>query len=312
MKKFAALNISVKLSIIVVILLMLLPTLKSAGGQKNNKIDEQTFILACPKNTFPNVDLNDATAAVKVWGSELQKQLKMGVTFDLQIFENAEDITKYPKRDDLGLIITNTIDYFKLKSKMNLYPVVIPYDNHNVYKNFLILVKRDQYKTLKDVKDKKLGLQKIFLNPIPSMWLDVLLWKNKMNSKEKFFSSIKEYDSESQLILSVFFGQNDICVASKVAYETMVELNPQVEKQLAILYTSPGYLTGISSFSKNSRKFSYSERLIVAAMDLGNYVAGKQILTLMKTEKLAKFKPEYLNTIQELLKDYNALSKKKK
>ncbi len=280
-------------------------------GQKDGHLDEDDFILVCPKNIFINVNINDAKAAIKVWGEALQKQLKMGVRFDLQIFDNADEIIESPIRGNFGLIMLNTIDYLNIKSKMHLYPVLVSTDKNSAYVHFLILVKGKQFKDLKDLKNKKLGLLRRTYYPVSNMWLEVLLNKNKLSKKEEFFSSIKEFDSESQLIMSVFFGQNDVCMVSKKAFETMKELNPQLGEQLNTLTESPGYLKGLSCYTENSRKFSYSEKFIDASLNLGSYSAGKQILTLLKTDEAIKFKTEYLESSQALLRDYNLFKAKK-
>lgn len=299
-----------RIPVVILVLLLCVP-LNNSQAQPSPP-SEQTFILAGSKNTFPNVDINDASAAIKIWGAELQKNLKMGLSFDLMIFDNAEEITNYPDKDDLGLIILNSVDYLNIKSNMHLYPVLIALDRNEVYKSFVILTRNDQIEELKDLKDKKLGLPKIFFNPIPDMWLQVKLSQDKLGEIRKFFNEIREYDKESEAILSVFFGQNDVCVVSKPAFETMNELNPQVGEKLKLLAESPGYITGISCLSENSKDFSYSKRFLDACLNLSVYTAGRQILTLMKTEKVGVFKPEYLNTIAQLLKEYNTLSRKRK
>ncbi len=307
MKKFSSNKYKNGFSFIITIILILLIILSNAEGERFNRSDEENFVLVCPKNIFINVNLNDAKAAIKIWGEALQKQLKMGVRFDLQLFDNVQEIVNSPDRDNFGLIMLNSIDYLNLKSKMHLYPILVATDKDNIYMQFLLLVKGKQYKNLKDLKSKKLGLLKTSYYPVSKMWLEVLLNKNKQKKEEEFFSSIKEYDSESQLVMSVFFGQNDACIVPKAAFETMKELNPQVGEQLNVLSESPDYLKGLSCFTENSRKFSYSERFIEASLNLGSYSSGKQIMTLLKTENAVRFKAEYLESSQELLKDYNNL-----
>lgn len=275
--------------------------------QNDSVTNSNNFIVASPKNMYVNVDLNDATAAIKVWGEELQKQLKIGARFELKIFDTAEDIVKSPVRDELGLIIINSPDYLKIKSQMQLYPVIVPFERGDVYSRYLILTKKGAVKNLKELKNKKLALPDIKSNPVPDIWLNVLMKEKDADKKNKFFSSVKEFDNNSRLILSVFFGQNDVCVVSKAAYETVVELNPQVGIDLNILAESPGYLTGLSCLSKNSKRNKYGEKVVNACKNLDNYAAGKQILTLMKTEKVTTFKPEYLKSITNLLKEYKEL-----
>jgi ABC-type phosphate/phosphonate transport system substrate-binding protein len=143
------------------------------------------------------------------------------------------------------------------------------------------------------------------------MWLDVLLGNNKLDWKEKFFSSLKEFNKESQLILSVFFEQTDVCIVSRTAFNTMCELNPQVERDLKILASSPCFKIGLACTTQNSRKFSYIDKLIDATADLNSFTAGKQILILMKTARVRRFKQDDLKTVEQLLKEFEKLQNKK-
>jgi len=276
-------------------------------GQDNKSPNEKYFTLGCLRNTISDVDINDASAAIKVWGQKIEERLKLGVTFDFMLFNDINDLIKYPQKDNLGFVVLNTIDYLKNKSKLQVYPASTPPD----CVEYLLLVKKDKYKNLADLKGKKLGLAISNNNPIPGMWIDVLLGKKKLDRKEKFFGSLKEFNKESQLILSVFFEQNDVCVASSSAFKTMCELNPQVERNLIILAVSPCYTIGLACMTQNSRKFNYIDKLIDATGDMDSFPEGKQILTLMKTLRVRRFKRDDLKTVEDLLKEYEILQNKK-
>jgi hypothetical protein len=274
-------------------------------GQEDSQPNEKIFVMGCLRNTFFDVDINDASAAIKVWGQKIENRLKLGVTFNFKLFEDINDLIKYPQKDNLGLVVLNSIDYLKNKPKLHVYPASVSKE----YDEYLLLAKRDKYKNLAELKGKNLGLIISSYNPIPGMWIDVLLGRSRLNKKEKFFGSLKEFNKESQLILSVFFEQNDACIVSKKAFKTMCELNPQVESNLIILANSPSYMVGLACITKNSRKFSYIDKLIDATGELSSFPAGKQVLTLMKTTSVRRFKPGDLKTVEDLLKEYEILQK---
>ncbi len=139
------------------------------------------------------------------------------------------------------------------------------------------------------------------------MWLTVELHNNKLGSKDKFFQEIKEGGLPSHTILSVFFGENDACIVTNIAYKTMVELNPQVSKKLEILQTSPSFIEGLACYSDDFMKMKIKDSMLESVVDFDKYPSGKQIYNLLRVKKLLPFKEEYLNSARELLKEYNSI-----
>lgn len=271
--------------------------------------NEKVFELGILRNSFINVNINDASVAISTWANELRRQLKIHTKFKLVIFNNTEDMVKYNTKKKLGMVILNSIDYLKLHNKMSLYPIITTGNNKNIYSKLYIITRKINSDNISELKGKKIGFYLGRNNPIPKYWISVMLYKNKQGSIKKFFSQITEYQKESQLILSVFFGQIDAGVVTQTAFETMNELNPQIGKKLRIFKVSPGYLFDISSLTSGSIHYSYSSRIEKSAININKYPAGKELMTLMKTDQVFAFKSKYLKSTEELFNEYNAIKK---
>jgi hypothetical protein len=57
-----------------------------------------------------------------------------------------------------------------------------------------------------------------------------------------YFAQLSRVSKLSQAVLPVFFGQIDAAVVTRQGFQTMVELNPQIGKDLRELAVSPGYI----------------------------------------------------------------------
>ncbi len=290
------------------VIFVLVISFQNEAQNKSNPNDE-IFELGMLKNSFVNVNMNDAKVAMTVWARELTKQLNINVEFKLDLFDNTEELIKYNEKGNLGMVILNSIDFLKLRSKMNLQPILISTDSKNIYNKLLIITRDENVKDISDLRNKKIGFYLKRNNPVPKLWLDELLYKNKLGTKEKFFSLISNFQSESQLILSVFFGQTNAGVVTESSFQTMCELNPQVSKQLKIIMTSPNFIYDISSLTQNSKRFSFSKRIIEIAAKIDTYAAGKEILTLMKTTQEVPYKPQYMVATEKLFNEWEAIKK---
>jgi phosphonate transport system substrate-binding protein len=272
--------------------------------------NNEAYGVAFLRTMFINVDYNDAKASIKVYVDNLQKELLSGFSMRPVYFEDTNDLLKNYSKENLAVITLSSIDYLAYKSKLSLCPMLVSSGKSDPLETYLILVRKDENITnIETLSDKRIGMLQRENDPIPVMWLNVLLGNSKIKSKEKSFGKMIIDNSESQLILSLFFGQLDACLVSKTAFETMSEINPQINNRLIIFKYSPGYLKAVSSFTNNFKKSKYSDSLLRHLTSLDTYPAGRQLFTLTKTAKIILFKDEYLDNVRILVADYNKLQK---
>lgn len=270
----------------------------------------EIYGVAFLRSMYNDINYNDAKAALKVYIDELQNRLITGYKMKPVMFDDVEDLLKNFSKENLADVTLNPVDFLKYKSKLSLYPVLVSSGYKSPFENYLILVRKDGgVKTINGLAGKKFGIMQTGENSIPIMWLDVELNKKKIlfRDNKKFFERITFGKSESQLILSLFFKQIDVCLVSNTAFETMIELNPQIKDQLTILAASPGYITEVSSFTKKFKSSKYSTDLFNTLLKLDNYTAGKQLFALSKTAKIIPYKEEYMTSIKELISEYEKL-----
>ncbi|HTP65810.1 MAG TPA: PhnD/SsuA/transferrin family substrate-binding protein [Geobacteraceae bacterium] len=126
-----------------------------------------------------------------------------------------------------------------------------------------------------------------------------------------FFGDLREFPRASQIIMPVFFGQADACLASSNSFETMADLNPQIGLRLRVLEKSPGFTTGIIAVRKNGRT-PRREEMIRALAEMDGDPKGKQLLTLFRVNRLVPFHAEHLTSVEKMLRAHRSYTGSRK
>ena len=84
-------------------------------------------------------------------------------------------------------------------------------------------------------------------------------------------------------------------------YQTMIELNPQIARDLEIIEESPPFARGMVCLKKTMDK-QIKEIVSEAVLSLPKSQRGKQILKYFGQKNLIPYKSKYLNTFREIVK----------
>jgi ABC-type phosphate/phosphonate transport system substrate-binding protein len=259
-----------------------------------------TLNAGYPREAFTYVDIKDAQAALEMWTKQIVKDKEFSPwKTKVSICPDEPTIIQALHNKELDMVILNAPTYLKLKDLAPLEPVFVPSSHNHVGDEFLLLVHRDAGIT----RVEQLQNRKILIHPkfsalsVHILWLNSLLREQGLPLFGRFFQTAKSVENPSQAILPVFFKKMDACLVMRRLFETVAELNPQIGKDLLAIAESPPMLRGIIVFRKDySEKLKQSVSKTLAA--LHTHPEGKQILTLLKYDKLEKFKPEHLRSIE--------------
>ena len=95
-------------------------------------------------------------------------------------------------------------------------------------------------------------------------------------------------------MLPVFFKKAKAALVSEESLKLISELNPQLEKDLMIIYQSPIYLSSIACLNKRSDEPELRKIFYDILENLHTEPFGRQLLDLFRIEKLVTYKEEYL------------------
>lgn len=298
--------------LVILISALLLPGSTSSELNRADAGKKEVYGIVFMKSMFLNVNLNDALAAINIYINELQKNQPITYEFRSVIYEDTDDLIRSFDKDKLALVNLSSVDFLKYRKTLPMTPVMAAMtDKNSPLGKYLLIVKNNgPVNSARDLSQKKIALLPRTYTPIPHMWLDVMLYKNGIAKKKDYPLLVSDGQTESKVVMSLFFGQYDACVVSERAYQLMCELNPQVGRQLKILQTSPGYLMAVSCYTNTFMKKQDWKFLYERIFDIVSYPAGKQLFTLLKADRIVPFKEEYLITIKQLVEEYDLLARK--
>jgi ABC-type phosphate/phosphonate transport system substrate-binding protein len=274
------------------------------GADTTQKPD---FVIAYSPRSLVDVDPKDAMAAFKIYVEELAR--KIGYTGASAPYDNVESVMKEVENGKVDMISMSSIQYLRVRNKSLIEPAYGNVRGGKTTLRYLLLVNNKQgFMKITDLQGKKVILLKG--EEIGALYLNVVLLRQRLGEARDFFSSVDEKVKTSQAVLSVFFGQADACVVNDLAYQTMIEMNPQLGRDLKALYTSPELLDNLAVFRKNMDN-TIKQKTREVASGLKTNPRGKQILMLFKIEDLAPIKESDMSATKELLAEYDRLRAKR-
>jgi ABC-type phosphate/phosphonate transport system substrate-binding protein len=137
-------------------------------------------------------------------------------------------------------------------------------------------------------------------------WLSTLLAANNLPQPERFFSSQKLTDNLNQVVLPVFFRRADAACLARRDWETAVELNPQVGRELRPLAVSPKVVPIAIAFRRGCSPMGRS-LLIDAILRVASVTAGQQIITLYQSRGFIVRPVSVMSGTVELVRQFERL-----
>ena len=258
---------------------------------------------------FIDVEPEEARTAMKVLAEQILRRRFPNGTSETLILNDIASLEKafLEKRIDLAGIHSD--QYVRLRDHAPIQPVFVSTNGLSPYHQVVLLVRRDAgIRSLADLRDKRLTLSKDQARSVHLLWLETLLMKAGIRSSEEFFSAVKQVMKPSQAILPVFFQQADACLTTQQSFDVARELNPQVGRDLVVLAQS-SYLAGGVVVFRTDYDPAAKAKIIEALGALHEDLQGNQILKLFRMHRLLPWRPEYVESVEALLKEHESLKK---
>lgn len=279
------------------------------GGsvKQADAFDVKTVGVGYITNTISGVDKRDAKVALEIMVKKIVMRQFPDVNSRSVIFEDLETALKAVENKEIDIMTILSTNYLDMSDRSLMSPKFIGSIGGEPEEEYVLLVKKQSHiEELSQLRDKEIISQKGGSGVVSLMWLDTLLMEQSLPESQLFFKAVKKVNKISMAVLPVFFGKADACLVPLHAYETMIELNPQLGRELTVLSKSPGYLITITCF--RSDIIEKDQKTISTQFEtLDKTPEYKQILILFHLKSVKKYKPEYLSNIEKLYTKYHRL-----
>jgi ABC-type phosphate/phosphonate transport system substrate-binding protein len=266
-----------------------------------------TLGIGFTSSFFVGVNASDGLSATKVWADAIVKKKSLSLVTSSMVFGDLLELEKAVKEGKADMVTLLTREYLSLEGKIPLEPYFVP-ENHAKMKEECLLLVHDRsgIRSLEELAKKNILISDDSRVSLGKIWLENILMGKGYVSLDAFFGKVSLIPKPSQALLPVFFQQADACLINKEGFETMVELNPQLKRDLRVIAQSPAGIVSIICI-RSSYKAALRQILIESLQDLHVESKGQQILTLFKVEKLIPFEPSYLESARQLVRDHRKL-----
>jgi ABC-type phosphate/phosphonate transport system substrate-binding protein len=277
------------------------------GPETLSSNEDGVINLAYSSLVFTGVSKSDALAAIKVWQDAVARNRGIHGRLNTTIYEDMETMAKALAAGRIDVLVVLAGEYLELKASHNITPTFVPIRNGLIQDESLLLVRRDSgIRDIGRLEGKSIMIQERCGVNLGGVWLNSMLLERGYPKAPDFFARCITTSKTSTTALQVFFGKANAALISNMDFQALVELNPQLGRQLATLESSQAYVTGVICV----RDDYHQERdtLLDVLAELHMEPRGQQVLMLFKVDRLAPFEDRYLDSARNILGNYESLT----
>lgn len=265
------------------------------------------FRLIALSSMFTDVNETDARASMKAWLETVAGEHGIRMNLDPVIYRTVAQVTAVDKQAPVDAVLLTLPEYAELNPMIPFSLVSLGVVNGKITEEYVLLVRKDKmWKKAAQLSGKDLN---VLDNPRMSLaliWLDTLLLEQGLAPVGQWFGSVNRVSDVAQAVLPVFFGKKDACVTTRDSFALMGELNPQVVEQLMILACSGSLIPSVNAFRKEPVS-PFRSRVLNQLEQLAESPAGRQILTLVRSERIETHPVSILDSSLALLSRHRLL-----
>lgn len=172
------------------------------------------------------VNLNDARAAIALWGKDVIRHAGLQVVDQQDWVRPSAAVLAGLRAGAIDVVCISVEEFLEVPDTVEVSEVVV--DDRRGNEMVLIVRKDSNYNSLASLRGHPLLMLD---NPdmlLGESWLASELRRAGLPDAAHHFSSITRLARPSQVVLPIFFGRADAAVVTREAFQTMVEMNPQL------------------------------------------------------------------------------------
>ncbi len=245
--------------------------------------DVKLLRVAISTETLAGANVNDARAAYLLWINEVSRQFGRDAAVVVPgVFISSEELIRGVRQGMIDCYGVTALEFAKLAELTDPGLVVLQDYLADGMEYVLLVNKSSVFKTIADLHGAQILTHLHRDMVLVPSWLGTMLAASHLPPAEQFFGSISSHDKVNQVLLPVFFRRADGACLARRSWETAVELNPQLGRDLFALAESPRIIPIAIGFRRNSDA-NGRKMLMDSMLSISNSVAGRQITALYQS-----------------------------
>ncbi|PIE73730.1 MAG: hypothetical protein CSA20_01615 [Deltaproteobacteria bacterium] len=266
-------------------ILLTLATLLLALSMGTTAYCEVIHVGISPE-VFPNTNVHDALAAIKVWTQSAAKTYGIKATFEVHIIDSPAELRDGLEEQRLEIVSTpiNTI----LQMNLDTDTIFVPVLRGAFPVRYALVVHRNSTITeTEQLKNKKVAIPRGNAMQLADIWLNAHFQHHVHTTAFNFLTKITHPEDTSRAGMQVFFRQVDAAVIPSATLYTMSKLNHQIKKDLFIIEESPPFVPYVLILRPSwQTPLRYAMEQILSELHLTPQ--GEQMLAMFHCSRLEK------------------------
>jgi ABC-type phosphate/phosphonate transport system substrate-binding protein len=278
-----------------------------APGLLRSESKRTFLIVAISEETLAGANVNDARAAYRVWIREVGNQYGIRTAEPVpDIFISSNDIIRDVREGAIDCYGVTALEFAKIADLTDPDSLVVQDYFSDGMEYVLIVHNQSRFKTVSDLRGANIIAHLHRDMVLLPAWLSVTLADNNLPAPESFFASLKFNASLTQVVLPVFFRRLDGACLARQNWETAMELNPQLGRDLQTLVVSPKIVPNVFGFRRGTNA-SLRKALIDSIQRVSTVTAGAQIVALYQSKGFALRPISVMKDTLEIVRRYERL-----
>lgn len=237
--------------------------------------------IAISERAIRGVNLNDARAAINLWGNQIITGAGLNTTRERDWVHSSEAIIAGIRSGTFDLMCLSVEEFLIVRDLVESSDIVT---DSRRGRELVLLVRSDSpFNSLASLRGHSLLQLDSAETQLADIWMDAELRRAGLPAVPLHFGVRTRHSKLSQVILPLFFGRAEAALVTREGLETMVEMNPQLGKHLRVLAFSPRLLATFLVARKgiaDSVRHRIFENILASKSD----PATRQVLTLFHVQ----------------------------
>lgn len=279
-----------------------------APGWSQCESDRAVLIVAISVETLAGANLSDARAAYRVWLQEVTRENGSRTAETVpDIFIPSDEIIRDIRQNVIDGYGVTALEFAKVAELTDPDSLVLQDYLADGLEYVLIVHEESRIRSVADLHGASLVSHLHRDMVLEQPWLATMLAENNLPAPMTFLSSRKVSTSLTQVVLPIFFRRADVACLDRRHWETALELNPQLGRDLRVLAISPRVIPIAFGFHRGI-KDRLRWALIDSIQHITGVAAGQQIVALYQSTRFVVRPISVMKGTLEMLRKYERIS----
>jgi ABC-type phosphate/phosphonate transport system substrate-binding protein len=280
-------------------LTVVLACLQAVAGARQGPDTRPVLRYGLTSGVIENANPTDVRAASLVWVQGLSDLIGFYRAAEARLFPTAAEAVNAVNSGVTDVLALSTLEYFSVEKSLKASPA-LAFESAGEITVEYVLLARQVPGSLKEFAGKTVAVHAANRPwAMSEVWVDVLMADAGVADWRRTFS-VRYFEKRGHSAMAVFFKQADLAIEVRSAFETSVELNPQLGRDLKVVARSPKLLPGVICLADRmepGQRRTYIEKMS-SMHELTKY---RQAFNAMRLTRLVEWAPALLSPTRALV-----------